>query len=245
MTPSKLIEVGPPDIETASDAYAGRFRGPVGAFLLQVQREKLFSLLGETRSLRVLEVGGGHGQLTEALLDAGHEVVVHGSTSDALVRVESLKRRFVERLGTVVSEIEHIPVADQSFDVVIAIRLLPHMENWPEVVREMMRISKTMIVFDYAPAGSFNVLYPLLFKIKKKVERNTRTFLRFSAKEVEQTLAANGWKAAGERRQFFLPMVFHRWAKSPAISLKLERFFDALGLTQLLGSPALVAARKQ
>ena len=57
-----------PDIETASDAYAQRFTGEAGRYLLSEQEAAVRAVLADWRGETVLDVGGGHGQLTPFLL---------------------------------------------------------------------------------------------------------------------------------------------------------------------------------
>ncbi|MEM9907111.1 MAG: hypothetical protein AAF921_19010, partial [Cyanobacteria bacterium P01_D01_bin.44] len=67
------------DIETASDSYASRFAGKSGTWLLGVQQAATLKMLADYPQASVLDVGGGHGQLTEALIEQGHQVTVLGS----------------------------------------------------------------------------------------------------------------------------------------------------------------------
>ena len=52
-----------PDVETASDAYARRFGGPVGTYFLEQQTTAVARLLSKPSAAgrRALDVGGGHG----------------------------------------------------------------------------------------------------------------------------------------------------------------------------------------
>ena len=56
------------DIETSSDDYAARFAGEIGAWLLKVQEEATLRMLAAYPNAKILDVGGGHGQLTGALI---------------------------------------------------------------------------------------------------------------------------------------------------------------------------------
>src|SRR3972149_2530813 len=59
------------DVETSSEAYARRFAGPVGEFFLEVQAAATLDLLRPWPGSSLLEVGGGHGQLTGPPVEAG------------------------------------------------------------------------------------------------------------------------------------------------------------------------------
>ena len=58
-----VLPVPAPDVETASDDYAARFAGPVGAWMLQVQERAVLELIAPWPGASVLDVGGGHAQL--------------------------------------------------------------------------------------------------------------------------------------------------------------------------------------
>ena len=81
------------DIETASDAYAARFAGRTGAWMLGVQERVTRLLLEEEPAASVLDVGGGHGQLAVPLARAGYAVTVTGSD-------ESCRRRILGELDS-------------------------------------------------------------------------------------------------------------------------------------------------
>ncbi|NEO49979.1 MAG: class I SAM-dependent methyltransferase, partial [Moorea sp. SIO4A3] len=52
------------DIETSSEDYASRFAGEIGAWLLKVQEDATLKMLTPYPKATILDVGGGHGQLT-------------------------------------------------------------------------------------------------------------------------------------------------------------------------------------
>jgi 2-polyprenyl-3-methyl-5-hydroxy-6-metoxy-1,4-benzoquinol methylase len=232
-----------PDIETASKNYAKRFSGKIGQYFLEIQRQKVMLGLKNLEIKKILEVGGGHCQLTEVFLEAGYEVWIHGGKKEALFRAEELSLKYPGRLHLVEANYTQLPFLDEEFDVAIAIRLFSHVEDWKDVLLEMSRVSKS-VIFDFAPSGSLNFLYPVLFRLKKAIEKNTRTFLRFRANEVKSILLRYGFKQIDMQGQFFLPMVFHRWLNNIEISKKAENLCVFCGLTKRFGSPAIAIAHK-
>jgi len=230
-----------PDIETASPAYAQRFAGSVGQFFLTRQAEAVLSML-EHKPLTILEVGGGHLQLTQHLLNAGHKICIHGSSELALGSARELAETHTSRLDTVVSPLTALPFADKSFDVVIAMRLLCHMDSWEKMIDELCRVSRHCVIMDYPPSSSFNFLYPLLFGLKARLEKNTRTYLRFDPKEIAACLRKSKFSDIRQEREFFFPMVIHRVLKWRRLSELMEAFASWLGLTNKLGSPVVICA---
>lgn len=231
-----------PDVETASEGYARRFAGEVGRYFLDVQAETVLDLLAPWPQARVLEVGGGHAQLAGPLVERGFRVTVTGSE-------ESCRERLDRALppGSFdfqVCEAEALPFPDRSFDVVLAVRLLTHLEGWRKALAEMCRVAGKAVIVDYPDTRSFNRLYGALFAWKKAVEGNTRTFRCFSPREVIDEYARHGFGRPVVRRQFFIPMVVHRAAGRAGVSRVVERASGALGLTRTFGSPVLLRVER-
>src|SRR5690606_12153511 len=131
-----------PDVETASEDYARRFAGSVGAWFLDLQARSTLELLRRVPpGATILDVGWGPGQLRPALLGAGSAVVVLGGAPDAGTRFA----RYCEtgRCRSTVGDLTNLPSPVRSFDVVISFRLLPHMRAWRRVIAEACRVART------------------------------------------------------------------------------------------------------
>lgn len=228
------------DVETSSDDYARRFAGPVGAFLLEVQARITLDLLRAWPGARVLDVGGGHGQLTGPLLEAGHDVTVYGSSPACAHRV----RRWTGagRVRFVAGDLLRTPFPDGGFDVVVSYRLLPHVAAWRQLVGELCRVARRAVLVDFPSLRSVNVVSGAAFWLKKRVEGDTRTFAVFREADVEAAFAMAGFKPTGRRPQFLFPMALHRALGWAGLSRALEGGSSALGLTRLLGSPVILRA---
>ena len=229
------------DIETASADYATRFAGAAGRFFLDEQTRITLGLLAGTPARQVLDVGGGHCQLALPLVRNGYAVTITGSD-------ESCGARVAERLpaGTYAYQTCDslaLPFADRAFPTVLSFRLLPHVARWPELVAELCRVADDTVIVDYPDIRSFNLLYRLLFRLKKRMEGNTRTYTLFSRREIAAAFAANGFSCAFTP-QFFWPMVLHRKLENAALSRLLESPCRAVGLTRLFGSPIIVRATR-
>ncbi len=234
-----------PDVLTASELYRRRFAGSIGKFFMAVQERAVMSLLPEGRGKRALEVGGAHAQLTPALLRAGYHVVVQSSDSSCFERLHELQAEYPEQLQLVVSSLHSLPFKENTFDAVIAIRLMAHDEKWQVLLREMCRVSNRYVIVDFPPKLSFNVLYPLLFKLKRYIEGpSTRTYIRFSLSQIKAYLEGVGYRVCGSRRELFLPMAFHRALGFAPISRVIERACSLAFLTTIMGSPEVLCAEK-
>jgi ubiquinone/menaquinone biosynthesis C-methylase UbiE len=231
------------DIETSSDAYARRFAGPVGEWMLGVQEAITLKFLEGAPQTPVLDIGGGHGQLAVPLCRDGWEVTVLGSSESCRHRVAEVvdAGRCTFQVGNVVD----LPFPDRSFDTVLGFRMLTHCSRWPELVREMCRVARRSVIADYPTSQSLNKIAPMLFKAKKKIEGDTRTWALFRHAEINGAFADCGFDLARRRGQFFLPMVVHRALKCRGLSAAMEGVCRAMGLTRLWGSPVIIEARRR
>lgn len=226
------------DIETSSQDYARRFSGEVGKWFLKVQEKAVLKLLGPPRAdENLLDVGGGHGQLTEAFIQQGLKVTVLGSDEVCKARIQPfLNNQCSFQVGNILD----LPFKDKSFDVVSCFRLLPHVAQWEKLIGELTRVSKKGILVDYPSTRSINAIAPLLFSYKKRLEGNTRPFKCFRESDLIQIFKNNGFSLSARFPEFFLPMVLHRVMKWPKFLNLAEAFFRILGLTALFGSPVIL-----
>jgi SAM-dependent methyltransferase len=241
MTTTLAREV--PDVETASEDYARRFAGEVGEYFLEVQTRTVLDMLAPWPGARVLEVGGGHAQLARPLVESGFRVTVTGSAEVCRERLDrSLPRG---SFGFEVCDPRRLPFLDRSFDVVLSVRLLTHLEGWREALAEMCRVARHGVIVDYPDTRSFNRLYGALFSWKKVVEKNTRAFRCFQPGEVIAECRRLGFGRPAVRRQFFVPMVVHRAVGRAGVSRRMERASALLGLTRALGSPVILRVQRE
>jgi ubiquinone/menaquinone biosynthesis C-methylase UbiE len=226
------------DIETSSEDYASRFSGPVGEWFLKIQEEATLRMLSSYPGTTVLDVGGGHGQLTGALVRSGYRVTVLGSADVCKARIAA----FIDEGGCAfrVGNILALPYQDRAFEIVISYRLLPHVTRWPQVLRELTRVAQTSVLIDYPAIRSFNWMGPRFFDFKKKLERNTRPFTCFKEAELLRVFQNLGFVRVDRYPEFFLPMVLHRMLRRPSISSGAEAAFRRLGITSWFGSPVIL-----
>lgn len=231
------------DVETSSAAYAARFAGTTGSWLLRVQSEATLSMLQSYPQATILEVGGGHGQLTPHLLKAGHSVSVLGSDQSCQEQIRPLVES--GQCEFKVGDVLALPYDDNSFDVVISYRFLAHVEQWQAFLSELARVAKRAVLIDYPTLRSINCITPLLFPLKKSLEGNTRPYTCYNEAKLLDYAQGIGLSVGDRYAQFFLPMVVHRMLKKPQLSAFLESTARLLGLSHLFGSPVIAKLVKQ
>lgn len=229
-----------PDIETSSESYARRFSGRAGAYFLEIQDRALRSVLGDCTGRTIADIGGGHGQLTATLLECGGHVSVFGSDSVCFARLRAQFSR--PDLSYVVGDLLRLPYADRSVDDVVSVRLISHIADWRSLIAEFCRIARRSVIIDYPSVVSLNVLTPLLFKLKKRIEGNTRTYTSFLERNLAREFGRHGFAVRARDKQFFLPMFLHRALDGAAVTRGVEDMCRMVQLNRLFGSPVILRA---
>ncbi len=132
------------DIGTSSEDYARRFTGAVGPL---VHRDANQNHPRISRRLAgwasILDVGGGHAQITPPLLEAGYEVTVAGSDPSCNARLQPWLSG--GRCKFEVADLRALPYPDRSFDAVVCLRLLPHSVDWTGLIGELCRVASRSV----------------------------------------------------------------------------------------------------
>jgi SAM-dependent methyltransferase len=230
------------DADTATDGYARRFSGPVGAWFLEVQRRLVLELLAPWPGASVLDLGGGHAQVAGALVDAGYRVTVAGSRETCRERLDRTlpPGSFTYRTADLLD----LPWDERAFDVAISLRFLSHVVRWERLLQEMCRVARHAVLLDYADRWSFNLIGGPLFAAKRRMEQNTRRYHVFDRGQLVDEFRRHGFARPETRPEFFLPMVVHRGVGRVQLTRLAEGASRMVGVTRLLGSPVLLRVER-
>lgn len=232
----RLVPTGP-DVVSSSEAYARRFAGEVGAWMLDVQTQTIDTFLDDWGDGTILDVGGGHAQITPHLIRKGRDVVTLVSSPEAGAR---LGRITGGRAVSMVGDVEVLRLPERSFDVVIALRMMAHVSDWKGFLASLARVARKGVIVDYPISGGANALGPAFFRVKKLIEGDTRPYASFCRREIAQVLADEGLRTDRHVGEFVVPMGLHRLMRTKAVSRRLETVLRPLA--PLAGNPALIRA---
>jgi ubiquinone/menaquinone biosynthesis C-methylase UbiE len=100
-------------------------------------REFAFAAVAEAKPQRVLEVGGGEGELAERIQDELGAEVIGIDQSERMVEIQQSKG-----IDARVGDVEELPFGDGEFDVAIAAWMLYHVPDLDRGLAELARVLK-------------------------------------------------------------------------------------------------------
>jgi SAM-dependent methyltransferase len=98
-------------------------------------REILFQAIAEAKPRRVLEVGGGEGELAERIV---HELGVELVGIDQSERMVEIQR--AKGIDARVGDVQNLPFADGEFDLAVAAWMLYHVRDVDRALGELARV---------------------------------------------------------------------------------------------------------
>lgn len=148
-------------------------------------------LLKDVSGKRILDVGCGEGSLLRMLGDKGN--TVSGIDASESGRI-SCEEKGIDCAVIDISS-EKFPSSDDSFDIILCLETLEHLENPHHCIWEIKRVLKEgglFIVGIPNPAILHPYIYPGLFELE-----NFKEFLRLNSFEI---VKVKGWGQAASRR---------------------------------------------
>ncbi len=151
-----------------------------------------------------LIVCGGSGMDAEFLARAGARPVVSSDLSlGAAARAAVRARRFGVELLPVIADVEHLPFADRSFDLVFVHDGLHHLEDPATGIREMSRVARRAVsVNEPARAGATRAAVQVGLSVEHEEAGNR--VARLTIGEVAELLRGAGFEIAGAERYAML-----------------------------------------
>ncbi len=111
---------------------------------------------------RVLDAGCGTGRNIQILLDLGAKKIVGMDISEKLLNMAKRKYNQNKKVQLFLYNLERkLPFKNQSFDVIISTKTLPHVNNIKQILNEFNRIlkNKGVMMLDFYSPYSFRRLF--------------------------------------------------------------------------------------
>ncbi len=221
-----------------------RFGGQVGQLVALAQEHVLAEFLGDLHGVTALDVGSGTGRAAFALAKLGARVTALDRSQEML----RVAKAHAEAAGLAVEfvpgDANSLMFPDQSFDLVISLRMLMHTPDWRRCLGEVCRVARQRVVFDYPPLVSAPALQMLYRRLAQMTGRQVETYHVISTLAARAVLRQNGFRVVRLHRQFVLPIALHRLIGSRRFTEISEAVLSAIGLPHLLGSPVTMMAER-
>ena len=221
-----------------------RFSGPIGRLIADTQEGQIADFLAPVTGRRILDVGTGTGRAAIALAKRG--AIVTGV--DASAEMLQVAGRRAREAGAAVTfqqgDAHRLDFPDGRFDAVVCLRVLMHTPDWRASLAELCRVSSQRVVFDYPSLWSAAALQAGTRRLAHTVNRSVEAYRVFSPRAVSLALEAQGFRPAGEHRQFVLPIALHKLVNSEAWTRRVEGAMERAGLLRRFGSPVTIVAER-
>lgn len=169
------------------------------------QREKtaVLEALGPVEDRSVLDIATGTGRFSLLLAEMGADVV-GVDISRAMLEQAEEKRRGANLAGMLSffrGDASNLPFADNSFDVVVAMRFFHLVDDAARFLKELKRVASEMVIFDTFKRYSFRSIYNWALPMGSQL---------VSSREVEDWLEAAGLELRAVVDDWILPYGFYR-----------------------------------
>jgi len=229
-------------IEDVAQEYdKDRYGGPFGQYLENLEVGTYLSMMNP-KSEVILDLGAGTGKLSIPLILKSKKVLTVDS-SVHMLRVARLKSHKLNiEIITVISDAHCLSFKDRTFDCVVSSRLLMHLIDWKKGIKEICRVSRKELVIDFPSNFSFASLDILFKRIKRFFLPETQVYKNHSIGDVTEEIKKNGFQVVQTRKEFFIPLAFHRWFNHPEFTKKIEKIFRNFYVTKFFGNPITIKA---
>ena len=221
-----------------------RFSGPIGRLIAETQARQILDSLAPLKGRRILDVGTGTGRAAIALAKAGAVVTGVDASAEMLAVAERRAREENVTVTFAPGDAHHLAFPDRSFDAVVCLRVLMHTPDWRASLGQLCRVASDRVVFDYPSLYSAAAIQAAVRRITRRFDASVEAYRVFAPSAVAAVLDAQGFRVAGEHRQFVLPIALHKRIGSVAWTTRIEGALERAGVMRRLGSPVTVAAQR-
>jgi ubiquinone/menaquinone biosynthesis C-methylase UbiE len=232
------------DRSVAEGFDALRFSGPVGRHLAEVQESLLIEALVPQPGRSIVDIGTGTGRAAIGLAGRGADVI----GLDASIEMLTVARERAKHLRAPVTwglaDAHHLPLGDRSVDAAVCLRVLMHAIDWQQCVAELCRVARWRVVLDFPARRSAAALESHVRRTRQRFGATVEAYRVLDERDVRAAVVGHGFRVVMIRRQFVLPIAFHKRVRWFGATLRLERALASLGLLHLLGTPVTMVAER-
>lgn len=232
------------DPAMAESFDAMRFGGPIGALVAASQERVITSFLSPLQGRTILDVGTGTGRAAIALALKG-AVVTGVDASEEMLAVA--RRRAADAQASVTfdhADAHELTYSDRSFDAVVCLRVLMHTPGWRESLAELCRVARERVVIDYPALASAAAIQSVTRYAAHAAGARVEAYRVFSDRSIRASFERSGFRVRESRRQFVLPIAFHKRLGSVSATERIEAVLERVGLQSLIGSPVTLVAER-
>ena len=230
------------DVAEGFDAL--RFSGPIGRYLLDCQQTLLADALAPVRGRTILDVGTGTGRAAIGLGEAGARVIGVDASLEMLrvARAKAAGASVDLRVGLADAHALPLAVAQRRRR-----RLSPGADARDRLApvrrravprREMARGRRFPVVDERRGARE-----PAR-RIAQSMGRQVEAYRVMAERDVAEVFRQHGFRVVIVRRQFVLPIAFHKAVGRLGVTHAIERLLAAVGLLRVAGSPVTMVAER-
>jgi hypothetical protein len=100
------------------------------------------------------------------------------------------------------------------------------------------------VVLDFPSASSAAAIESAVRRRRHQRGHLVEAYRVFSEADITAVLVRHGFRVVAVRRQFVLPIAFHKAVGWFGVTRRLERVLEYVGLLRLLGSPVTMVAER-
>lgn len=174
-----------------------------------ISQERAGLILNNLTGKKILDIGCGSGIWTDFLTNKGFEVAGIDFVSEFIQKAKKVRKgKFIE------AQAEKLPFADKSFDTVLLINVLEHVDDDHQVLKEAGRVGKRVVI--NVPQQTPKPLFQRGLLYKHYIDRSHQRV--YSKKSLRQLFKKAGFKKVKIMETERLPAisVFFELFKGPS-----------------------------
>jgi SAM-dependent methyltransferase len=230
--------------ETAKNFERERFGGPIGSYLRWRQEAQLTHWLDGLGGKSLLDVGAGTGRIAVPMARLGARVTAADASQAMLAEARRKAEEAGVRLEFDICDAMELPYPDQSFDVVVCLRVIMHVLDWRRALTEVCRCARETVVLDFPPRWALSGLQAPIRAGASLFSSSVQRFRLFNLRRVRCELLRLGFAVEKVDKLWVLPIALHKLIGWRAFTLGCEQLLSWLGLRALLGAPVTILARR-